>query len=530
MLLFKTTSQVLLLLFLLVAPAPSVGEATQEEVTLKGGRKKKCHDFTKAKFTKEGSLQKCRTKCINDTLCEGFQYNKTTKDCYTIESSPIKFKKVSDIKMFCYRITYRPSVPSSGPSSMPSNAPNSIIACSSLVPSSGPSSMPSKAPSSQVLQVALGYQHTCATSNGKLLCWGGNYDGQLGDGGINDRYTPVIIVLGNVSTRNAVQLAVGYTNTCAISDDDKLFCWGNNQFGQIGDGTTITRYVPTTTVDLGNVSTRYAVQVSLGFQHTCAISNDDKLFCWGYNAAGQLGDGTTTARYTPSTSIVLGNDPTRYAVQVSLGYHHTCAISNDNKLFCWGDNGYYQVGDGTYVSPSIPTIINLDNDPTRYAVRVALGAYHTCAISNDNKLFCWGDNATGQIGDGTTNTIRSTPTLVDLNDPFTTTRYAAQLAVGDSFTCVISNDNKLLCWGSGYYGRLADGTYTDSPTPTIIILDAADTSRYAAQVSLGFGHACAISNDDKLFCWGYNQWGQIGDGTFGTTNVVTPTLTDTTSF
>ena len=207
---------------------------------------------------------------------------------------------------------------------------------------------------------------------------------------------------GSVQTYST--LAAGLYHTCAILDDGSVSCWGYNSNGQLGDGTTTNRNTPTQTSSLG--TDRTAVAISTGQHHTCAILDDGSVSCWGDNDYGKLGDGTTTDRNTPTQTSSLGTD--RTAVAISAGDYHTCAILDDGSVSCWGYNDYGQLGDGTTTDRNTPTqTSSLGTDRT--AVAITAGDYHTCAILDDGSVSCWGYNSYGQLGDGTT-TNRNTPT------------------------------------------------------------------------------------------------------------------------
>ena len=306
------------------------------------------------------------------------------------------------------------------------------------------------------------FTHTCAIlDDGSVSCWGQNNFGQLGDGTTTDRNAPTqISSLG--TDRTAVAITAGDFHTCAILDDGSVSCWGYNGNGQLGDGTTTQRTTPTQTSSLG--TDRTAVAISAGYAHTCAILDDGSVSCWGYNNYGQLGDGTTTDRLTPTQTSSLGTD--RTAVAISAGAYHTCAILDDGSVSCWGDNNYGQIGDGTTTDRSTPTqTSSLGTDRT--AVAITAGAYHTCAILDDGSVSCWGYNGYGGLGDGTT-TNRNTPTPTS---SLGTDRTAVAISAGYQHTCAILDDGSVSCWGYNAYGQLGDGTTTHRFTPTAIEIE-----------------------------------------------------------
>ena len=350
--------------------------------------------------------------------------------------------------------------------------------------------------------ISAGGEHTCAIlDNGSASCWGNNGDGQLGDGTTTNRNTSAqTSSLG--ADRTAVAITAGLEHTCAILDDGSVSCWGDNEYGQLGDGTTTDRNTSTQTSSLG--TDRTAVAITAGAFHTCAILDDGYVSCWGGNSYGGLGDGTTTSGYTPTQTSSLGTD--RTAVAITAGKFHTCAILDDGSVSCWGWNDYGQLGDGTTTNRNTPTqTSSLGTDRT--AVAITAGDSHTCAILDDGSVSCWGNNGQGQLGDGT-NTQRTTPTQTS---SFGTDRTAVAITGGDYHTCAILDDGSVSCWGYNWNGELGDGTTTDRNTPTQT--SSLGTDRTAVAISAEYYHTCAILDDGSVSCWGKNDYGQLGDGT-----------------
>ena len=352
--------------------------------------------------------------------------------------------------------------------------------------------------------LSSGNHHTCAIlDDGSVSCWGWNDNGQLGDGTTTDRNTSTqTLSLG--TGRTAVAISSGYRHTCAILDDGSVSCWGRNDAGQLGDGTDTERNTPTQTLSLG--IGRTAVAISSGNSHSCAILDDASVSCWGDNGYGQLGDGTNTTRNTPTQTATLGTG--RTAVALSSGSAHTCAILDDGSVSCWGENQYGQLGDGTTTGRNTPTQTS-SLGTGRTAVALSSGGWHTCAILNDGYVSCWGSNGNGRLGDGT-DTERNIPTQTS---SLGTGRTAVAISSGGSHTCAILDDGSVSCWGDNWKGQLGDGTdtYRNAPTQT----SSLGTGRTAVAISSGRWHTCAILDDASISCWGYNRYGQLGDGTGG---------------
>jgi alpha-tubulin suppressor-like RCC1 family protein len=429
-----------------------------------------------------------------------------------------------------------PLPPSPPPQPRPSPLPRSPSIPSTRSPLPEPSSPPmlqpplaSKPSPSKELDVrhgrqltshsdllALGGFHTCAyVATGTLLrCWGRNDYGQLGDNTTITRTSPTTIDVGGA----VGLLALGGFHTCAyVTASALLKCWGRNSDRQLGDGTTANRYTPTT-IDVGGA----VGLLALGGYHTCAYlaASNGALKCWGHNGFGQLGDGTEgNYRATPITINVGG------AVGLlALGGWHTCAYVTASALLkCWGNNGRGQVGDGTTIHRTTPTTIAVGG-----AVGLlALGKFDlTCAYvtAGSGALKCWGNNGDGQVGDGTT-INRYTPTTINVGGS------VGLLAIGFDHTCayVTAGNGTLKCWGWNRQGMLGDGTTITRITPTTIDVGGAlgllalGGGDSAADGAARGGHTCAyVSASALLKCWGYNGYSQLGDGT--QTNRISPTL------
>lgn len=289
------------------------------------------------------------------------------------------------------------------------------------------------------------------------------------------------------------QVSAGVSHTCGVTTGGRLYCWGRNVNGQVGDGTTTNRSKP---VPVGG-ALRFRAVVNLGGNHSCAIRTDDRLYCWGLNESGQLGDGTTIQRTSPV--LVAGGLKFR---SVTGGWAHTCGISSaDNRVYCWGDNGSGQLGIGTTDVRLVPAAVG----GTLRFRHVSAGYLHTCGLTTEDRAYCWGSNSTGQIGDSTKVTGRLTPVTVRTNLKF------RQIDAGNYFNCAVTaTGNRAFCWGNGINGELGNGVIQDSFWPKLVSGGLA-----LVRVSAGIGHACGETAGNKAYCWGYNGYGQVGDGTTG---------------
>lgn len=354
-------------------------------------------------------------------------------------------------------------------------------------------------PLTNVIDVAAGDAHACALkADGGVVCWGNNDFGQLGNGTTTS--SPIGVPVNDLSDVSAI--AAGSWHTCALTHAGSLFCWGENARGQLGDGTTTTRLTPAPVSGLG----ASASALTAGGLHTCTITGTGAAKCWGDNSSGQLGDGTTTQRWMPAVVFGLGSN----VGDISAGGFHTCALlASNGRTYCWGRNNYGQLGDGTADNRLTPTDVFA---PTVVA-SVHTGLLHSCFVSNEGTAACWGRNHLGELGDGTLEP-RFIPTIV-----LGAASGAQSLALGVSHTCLRWNSGDLSCWGSNDEGQLGDGTGATRPYPggvQIGTTDALDSGAY---------FSCAVTaGDHRVMCWGSNDYGQLGDGTTEDRFVPVPAL------
>ena len=337
-----------------------------------------------------------------------------------------------------------------------------------------------------LVQVSAGAEYTCGvTVVAFAYCWGANVAGQLGDGTTDQRVIPTPV--GGSLT--FVRVSASAEDTCGVTTDNAAYCWGANAEGELGNGTLAQRFTPTPVVG----GLRF-VDVSVGSLHSCGITTDHVAYCWGGNPEGQLGDGTTTARFTPTR--VTG--PLNFA-QVRASLSHTCGVTTDGVTYCWGSNANGELGDGTLADRLTPTRIH--GNLTLVQVSAAHG--YTCGVTAGDEAYCWGFNGGGQLGDGTTQQ-RLEPT------PVTGGLRFAQVSAGAGHTCGVTTGGAAYCWGSNGYGPLGDGTTDQHLEPVPV----SGNLTFAA-VSSGFAHTCGVTTARTAYCWGWNASGQLGDGTTG---------------
>jgi len=330
-------------------------------------------------------------------------------------------------------------------------------------------------PMTGVSQVKGGGHHTCAlTTVGGVKCWGYNNNGHLGDGTTIQRLTPV-----NVSglASGVTAITVGADHSCALTSGGGVKCWGYNGNGQLGDTTTTQRLIP---VDVSGL-TSGVTAIAANWLHTCALLTSGGVKCWGKNDRSQLGDGSVTDSSTPVSVNSLGS-----ITAISVGLGHSCALTSGGGVKCWGANTYGQLGDTTTTQRLTPVDVS---GLTSGVTAIAGGLEHTCALLTSGGVMCWGRNDNGQLGD-TTTISNSTPVSVSGLSGVVTA-----IATGGNHTCALMSGGGMQCWGANTYGQLGNGTITGSSTPVSVGLTG------ITMIAVGTNHTCALISGG-VKCWG----------------------------
>ncbi len=341
---------------------------------------------------------------------------------------------------------------------------------------------------SGVAAITAGGSHTCALTSGGVKCWGANDRGQLGDDSTTARWTPVDVV--GLSSGVAAMTA-GYSHTCALTSGGGVKCWGANDRGQLGDDSTTDRWTP---VDVVGLSSGVAA-ISAGNAHTCALTSGGAVKCWGYNYFGKLGDDSTTDRWTPIDVVGLSSGVSA----ITAGNAHTCALTSGGAVKCWGYNEYGQLGDNSTIGRWTPVdVVGLAGGVTA----IEAGSYHTCALINGGGVKCWGFNYWGLLGDAST-TDRWAPV-----DVAGLAGGVQAMAPAQHHTCALTSGGAVKCWGGNWLGQLGDG----SGATQLVPVDVVGLASGAVAIESGSNHTCALTSDGGIKCWGWNGWGQLGDG------------------
>lgn len=341
-----------------------------------------------------------------------------------------------------------------------------------------------------IKSATTGFIHTCALSTtGAVLCWGYNGDGELGNGTTTDSAKPLPV---SGLKRGVRAISAGSYFTCALTAKRAVKCWGSNSYGQLGNNTTTNsaKPVPVYGLDKGVVS------INAGSSFACALTEKGAVKCWGANTYGQLGNNSTTSSAKP----VAVKGFAKGGLGLGLGGYHGCAITSKHGAKCWGYNAEGELGDNSKVDSLTPVAVyGLDK-----GVRALRGgSYTTCALTTKDAVKCWGYNGDGELGDGTTTGSPKPVAAYRLN------KNIEAIAYGDIHGCALNTKGIVKCWGYNGYGALGDNsTVTSSKPVTVYNMGATIDS-----ITAGGYHSCAVTTKGAVKCWGFNTYGELGDGT-----------------
>lgn len=353
------------------------------------------------------------------------------------------------------------------------------------------------------IQIAAGASHTTILKDtGFIQSWGTNKEGQLGNGALFRRQLPIHLqnTFPSLNDEPLKDVISGELHTCALTDSGSVFCWGGNQYGQVGNGSIEFAKEPVRVLDSG------VAKISAGPLNTCAVLDTGEVMCWGWATSRFTEDGYQNNGLVPGYVLVEENEERiNNIVSVEEGNGHLCALNSAGKIFCWGNNYFGQlgipIGDDPFSSHPFPQVVEFFIDKT--VVSLSVGMEHTCAVIDLGDVYCWGVNYNGELGIGTTDfDPHPEPTpVIGLSGN------VVDISAGMGRTCVLSNFGEVSCWGRGSIGH----------TPKVIAQLPGGVSEISTGGSFEYieFHTCAVLQDTgAVKCWGYNNYSQLGDGTY----------------
>lgn len=370
------------------------------------------------------------------------------------------------------------------------------------------------------IDIAIDSSNTYVLTNKKeLYVMGSNFRGQLGNGFNSANTAYILSPTKNTSGISFNKISKASASIC-INNNGTPYCWGYNNLGQLGNSTNVDSYSPISITTTGNFlnKTSKEVYVSTAAAYSCSINTDETILCWGSNNYGQLGNGNQTSSTFPvfmnKTAGALANVKIQ---SLSLGLNHACALGMDNNdlttnVYCWGMNTKGQLGDGTITTGKLNPVkvIGLPGN----IQKIVAGYDSSCALTTDGFLYCWGANSSGQVGKGAISTAEAIPINILSN--------VSDFDVGvGNYACAITTNNGMYCWGSNNFYQLGDGTTITKNLPTQVLSNGVISGLTAKKVKVGSYTTCAIMSDNNIYCWGYNGYGQFGNGSTTNSNATT---------
>lgn len=364
-----------------------------------------------------------------------------------------------------------------------------------------------------------GRPHSAAlTETGRLFTWGANDFGQLGDGTTINRNKPKEITskFNLLPEETLDSIVLGYYHSAAITSKGRVFTWGRNTLGELGDGSKVDRNIPKDISGSFNLKPEEKItSIALGWYTSSAITSIGRIFTWGSSSHGQLGNGSinTSADKPLDITEYFALTSNENIISIKLGFTHSAALTSNGMLFTWGSNTYGQLGFQSNSEIRFPTkSMNLSLNSGETITSISLFGHASAALTSEGRLFTWGSNAQSQLGDGT-KTQRSKP--LDITSRFTLTSEEKInfVSLGGSFGAALTSKGRIFTWGENEYGQLGDGTTISKNSPNEITANFEFFSdETLSSLTLGGGHSAVLTSSGRMFVWGANGFSQLGNG------------------
>jgi alpha-tubulin suppressor-like RCC1 family protein len=349
-------------------------------------------------------------------------------------------------------------------------------------------------------EIAGGGFHSIALkNNGEVLAWGDNTYGQLGNGTTTNSTVPIQVSGG---LTDVIAISGGYYHSLALKSDGTVWAWGYNALGQLGNGTTDNSSMP---IQVGGGLTN-VIAIAAGGYHSLALTADGTVWAWGYNVYGQLGDGT----FNNSTLPVQVQGGLTNIVEIAAGFYHSLALNNNGSAFAWGNNANGQLGNGTLTNSNLPIAVIGQTEAIK---AIAGGGEHSLALLSDGTVWAWGYNAFGQLGNGTNNNSNIPIQVENLTN-------IIAISAGLDHSLALKKNERVWAWGDNTYGQLGIGNNNNSNVPQKVGGGLITVTSIAG----GGDHSLALRKGGYIWAWGDNSSGQLGNGTFINSNIPIETI------
>jgi alpha-tubulin suppressor-like RCC1 family protein len=382
--------------------------------------------------------------------------------------------------------------------------------------------------SKKIMQTVNGNGYSLALSaDSTIYTWGRNEYGQLGNG-VTATNSPVPVAVKTAGTpmkgKTIVQISAKVWYALALASDGTVYSWGFNSWGQLGNGTSGTANNASAPVAVKTAGTpmegKTIVQVAAGATHSLALATDGTIYAWGKNEYGQLGNDSTTNSPVPVAVKTAGTPMDgKTIIQIHAGYEHSLALASDGTVYAWGRNNSGQLGKNDATDAHIPAAVQTLGTPMagKVIVQLAAGNSQSMALASDGTVYTWGWNQYGQLGNGTTTNSRIPVAVVTTGTPLAG-KTISQIAAGNAHALAMTDDGAIYSWGWNQYGQLGNGTTTNSRIPVAVVTTGTPLAgKTIIQITSGGSpNSLVLADDGAMYTWGWGQYGQLGDSTIGT--------------
>lgn len=366
--------------------------------------------------------------------------------------------------------------------------------------------------------LSLGSSHSAVVTDGRVYIWGANNYGQLGDSTIIDSYKPINITnqFSLIFGEKVEYISLGLNSSAAITSSGRLFIWGESENLIYGLNFNSVSTIPIDVTDQFDLNIEENIKIiEMGPNHFALITSEGRLLTWGSNLHGQLGNGTSSTSNGPNditSNFNLHVD--EKLSHISLGNFHSAALTSTGRVFTWGRNTSGQLGSTQTSSTNLPIDITpkFSLVPEEKVIMISLGSFHSSALTSRGRLFLWGENSKGQLGDATT-LKNGTPREITLQFGFSASEKIVNVSLGEYHSAAISSEGKVFVWGSNLFGQLGDSTNSNNQTPIEIThqFNLVGEEK-VSNIVLGKNHSIVRTSAERLYIWGLNQNGQLGIG------------------
>ena len=322
---------------------------------------------------------------------------------------------------------------------------------------------------------------------------------------------------GAISGKTITAVACGYKHSLALTSDGIVYAWGFNNFGQLGNGTSINSVVPVAVDRSGVLSGKIITAIACGTYYSLVLTSDGKVYAWGDNSSGQLGSGNNTSSNIPVAVSTAGILSGKIIKAIACGSGQSLALASDGKVYAWGDNSSGQLGSGNNPNSNVPLAVNISgvlSGKTITAIACALS--NSLALASNGTIYAWGSNAYGQLGNGNNNDS-NVPVAINMSGTLSG-KTINSITCGGGHSLVLASDGKIYSFGWNNFGQLGNGNNSDSNVPVAVNMSGVLSGKTITSLAGGFYHSIALASDGNIYAWGHNQSGELGNGSTNSSN------------